>query len=346
MSQQMISPADPCVQWMGRTAITPQGAVRLGFPGVSLTVRARTSIFALELTASSPDCYFDLSIDDGPFTIVRPQPGTNTLMLAENLDPSHVHQFQLVRRTESWQGTVDVLRLILPQAGELLPADPLPGPRLLFIGDSITCGACTERVPPDYPEGHICCNANRSFGMELGRRLGAQVHLVSYGGRGLVRDWQGLNNDQTNNAPVFFDRALPDDASTLWDHARYTPDAIVIALGTNDFNQGIPDEVTWVQAYNAFVQRLREVHPQAWILLANSPIFSARKDNGDVAKSSAIAHYLDETVLRRREVRDYQVEAVQLRYQPGTSKDAHPIGPQHLLIADDLEPVLRARLRW
>jgi formate dehydrogenase major subunit len=60
----------------------------------------------------------------------------------------------------------------------------------------------------------------------VARRLGAQCHLVSYGGRGIIRDWQGIRD--TRNAPVFYELALPDDPAVRWDHMRYVPDAIGI----------------------------------------------------------------------------------------------------------------------
>ena len=250
----------------------------------------------------------------------------------------------MVRRTESWEGVAEVHAIKVE--GELLEPPAWPVRKMLFIGDSITCGEYVDRLPPDYQNGRNTANANGSFGMELGRRLGAQVHLVSYGGRGLVRDWQGNDAQKTATAPVFFERALPDDPQTKWDHASWQPDVVVVGLGTNDFNQGIPDEQMWVAAYEKFAARIREVYPQAWIILTGSAIFSSRVEGGDAAKTAAINHYLDETIARRMAAGDQKMEKAHFRYQPGTPGNGHPNGPQHMQMADDLEGLIRMRLGW
>lgn len=342
MGEEIPAATSSCLAWMGRTRAL-DGSVTLGFPGVMLSANFRGTMLAIEWEANSPECYFDVSVDGSQWRTVRAEKGRSRLVLAEGLISTQ-HHLRMIRRTESWQGVVTAHRIATD--GTLVAPPPLPWRRLLFVGDSITCGAGADRLPPEYPEGHITSNANASFGMELGRRVNAQVHLVSYGGRGLVRDWQGLTNDKINNAPVFFERTLPDDPSACWDHGSWQPDVVVVTLGTNDFNQGIPDEQVWVAAYEVFAARIREVHPQAWIFLMNGPIFGPRVDNGDAAKAAAINHYLDETVYRRLSAGDRRIEKALFRYQPGSPKDAHPIAPQHLLMADDLEPVLRSRLGW
>lgn len=343
MSTPIIA-SDPAIAWVGRICAGSDGAVRCAFPGVGLRLLTTASRIAIRLEAATADCYLDLRIDGAPGVAVRLAQGESELVLAEGLAPGIQRRVELIRRTESWMGLITV-RQVLLDGGSLMPV-PTPRRRLLFIGDSITCGACVEQLPPDWPEGHGTANAARSFGMELGRRLDAEAHLVAYGGRGLVRDWQGLGNDRVANAPVFFERSLPDDAHAPWDHAAWQPDAVVIGLGTNDFNQGIPDEREWTRAYDAFLARLRAVHPRSWIVLTSSPMFGPRMDNGDVAKAAALAHYLDEIVLLRQFAGDQRVERVLYRHQPGSAKNSHPTAPQHLLMADELETVLRARLSW
>jgi hypothetical protein len=49
--------------------------------------------------------------------------------------------------------------------------------------------------------------------MRLARALDAQVHLVSYGGRGLLRDWQGKTD--VLNAPQFFQLTIAEETAQL-----------------------------------------------------------------------------------------------------------------------------------
>lgn len=330
---------DPLLRWMGRTQPDGNGGVRLGYPGVSLSLRTTASFITMQVTAGSADCYFDLLIDGKDPTVVRLPAGRSEIVLAEGLDPQQIHHLELVRRTESWMG-VATIHDIRTADGALLAAQPAFGGKLLFIGDSITCGACVDCLPPDFPSGHGTANATRSFGMDVGRRLGAQVHLISYGGRGLLRDYQGLGNDQIANAPVFFERALPDEPDALWDHNAYQPDAIVVGLGTNDFSLGIPDATAWSTAYERFAQRLRTVHPDSHILLTTSPMIGSRTDNGDAEKAAFLTACLATVVQRRTQAGDTRISYLCLPHAPGL-RNSHPDAHGHRMLADALEPVLR-----
>lgn len=339
-SEAAIPAADPRLGWTGRTRPLVDGAVRIGFPGVALSLRARAERIALQVAASSPDCWFDLITDDGAPVMLRLPAGESELVLGSALDTSREHRLTLIRRTESWMG-VATARAVRVAGGDLLPADPAPARKLLFIGDSITCGACIDCLPPDFPEGHGTANATRSFGLELGRRLAAQVHLVSYGGRGLQRDYQGFGDERIANAPVFFERALPDEPDAPWDHAAYQPDAIVVGLGTNDFAVGIPDAHAWVASYVRFAVRLREAHPASRILLLTSPMIGPRVDNGDAVKAAALADFLAEVVRRRNADGDERISFRQVPHLPGL-RNSHPDALGHQRLADALEPVLGA----
>jgi lysophospholipase L1-like esterase len=336
---------DPRLQWMGRTAPARRGGVTIGFPGVTLRFGVRgADRVATVFQTTSADCCFDVIVDDGPSEMLQLRKGRSVRTLAAGLATDVQHDIALVRRTESWQGVVTVREVHLPADAELLAPPPLPERRLLFIGDSITAGTGVDHLSPDYPKGCGSSNANAAYGMLLSRRLDAQVHLVACGGRGLVRDWQGLGNDATNNATIFFERSLPDDPRAPWDHARYSPDAIVIALGTNDVSVGIPEERTWVSAYLTFLRRIRALHSRARIFLATSPIYAVRQECREPQdpKAVAIERYLNIVASEHAAATgDARIELVRLRHQPGTPQDGHPTGPQHELIADDFEPALR-----
>jgi hypothetical protein len=200
--------------------------------------------------------------------------------------------------------------------------------------------------PPVWPgdESPRTANAARSFGMLLGRQLHAQVHLVSYGGRGVVRDWQGKTD--TGNAPQFFELALPDDPSIRWDHAQYQPDAIVVCLGQNDFSSGLPDEAEYTAAYAAFVARIRAVHPATAIVLASSPIQGEALDSPDRAKRDQLVRTLENVVAQRRAAGDTRIATVALRFQPGTPANGHPVAFQHEQIAAELIGPLRKLTDW
>ncbi|MFP5389966.1 MAG: GDSL-type esterase/lipase family protein, partial [Gammaproteobacteria bacterium] len=174
-----------------------------------------------------------------------------------------------------------------------------------------------------------------SYGMLLGEALQAQVHLVCHGGRGLVRSW----NKRTDEfkLPDFYELAIADAAQPVrWEHARYQPDLIVSAIGTNDFNPGVPDGEAYVRAYVKFVQTLLNNHPQAQIVLTEGAILKA-------GKKAALQVYLLETIKR---VNDPGVHLVSASHQPGDARDGHPTGAQHAAMARELAPQLRRVMGW
>ena len=331
-----VSATDPLVQVEGRTAVVSEGVRRVGFPGVAFRLKVETASLAMRCRASNANLYIDVEVDGGEAQRLKLAAGEQTLPVFTGA--AGLHDVVVTRRNESWQGTIEVLGFDAAEGRFLAPV-PQPERRLLFIGDSVTCGEATDIRAGDPADGpHTACG-RLAYGKVLARKLGAQCHLVSYGGRGIIRDWQGIRD--TANAPVFYERALPDEATPLWDHASYVPDGIGIALGTNDFNQGVPDENEFVNAYVELVRKVRRDAPNAFIVLIDSPIVNDSPDKGP--RQTVLRHYLDEVVRR---VGSPRVVHVRGGHYPGRPENAHPIAHEHVAIAGELEPVFRAGLSW
>jgi hypothetical protein len=167
--------------------------------------------------------------------------------------------------------------------------------------------------------------------------LQARCHLVSYGGRGILRDWQGLRT--VANAPQFYELCHPDIPGHRWDHSVYVPDVIGVALGTNDFNQGIPDQNEFVNTYVEFVRKLRRDAPMASLLLIESPI--VRDDQVNGPRRSVLRHYLEEI---KRKAGDPKLSIALLGSYAGIPGDGHPSGTEHKAIALELLPYFRLAL--
>jgi lysophospholipase L1-like esterase len=326
---------DPRVTYEGRYKVGSDHRVIMGFPGVIAHLKANSKALRARIVASTDDVYFSLSIDGNPPTRIRLKKGMNEVPLLENAGEGP-HGVRLVRRTEGWEGVCEILGYDVG-SGELVAASELPRRKLLFIGDSITCGEGTEEADVPGSPGAERSNAAASFGMKLATRLDSQVHLVSYGGRGIIRDWQG--NRATNNAPVFYELALPDDPKSAWSHANYVPDAVGICLGTNDFSPGIPERDEFVSAFAAFVRKVRRDAQGAPVVLIDSPILDDVA--GELPKLSVCRAYLDEIV---KEVGAPGVVHVPINHCEGSPGDGHPTAAEHTLMADKLEPVFRKAL--
>lgn len=322
----------------GRSDSTATGAVRIGFPGVTVHLRFRGTALTMRASASDDDLYFDVSVDGAAPTLLRLQKGESNYPVVQAESPGE-HTVSLTRRNESWQGTCTIFDFAPGAGAELLSAPELPKRKLMLIGDSVTSGELTAYETGRDTRAKINSNARLSYGMLLARQLGAQCHVVSYGGRGIIRDWQGIRD--TRNAPQFYELALPDDPAVRWDHRRYVPDAIGIQLGTNDFSQGIPDQNEFVNAYVQFLEKIRRDAPEALIFLMESPMLADDPVRGP--RRAALHSYLEQIVAR---VGSAKVVIAPLDHYPGVPGNTHPTGAEHAAMAAALAPLVRAALGW
>ena len=339
----LIPANDSRIGVMGRVDGTVPGRLRIGYPGVTIRIRFEGSSLAMRASSSTGNSYIAVLVDGGEPRVLRVPAGEGEISLAENLTASE-HTVEIVHRTETWVGVITAFGFRLAANSRLLPANPWPRRRMLFVGDSVTCGEAVERQSGWKEQRPTSWNAYRSYGMILARALDAQVQLVCFGGRGLVRDWRGRSD--VLNAPQFFSLALPDEQSPpACDNSAYIPDLVVVSLGTNDFSLGIgdfPPRDEWVGAYVRFVRAIRAQYPEAHIFLTEGAIVNDVADPARPQKSILIS-YIAETAKR---LADPRVHVFESRYYPGDADDAHPTGTQHAAMARDIEPIIRAAVGW
>jgi lysophospholipase L1-like esterase len=327
---ETIRADDARISRVGRTVLDADGTLRFGYPGVTLEVTFTGTQLAVE-AAGGAGSLLDVIVDGGAPTTLRPGPGVHSIALLKDAKPGP-HRVSLVHRTETWLGVVSIARFITD--GRFGPALPLPARKLLVLGDSVSCGANMERVGGDKSNPYWW-NARVSYGMLLGRALQARVALVCYGGRGLVRSWNGRTDEA--RLPDFYEMAIADAAHPVkWHQEDDDPDLILVAIGTNDFTSGMPEHDAYVAAYAAFVRTLLRDHPHAQVVLTGGAIL-----NGE--KKERLSAYLLETVQRAGSAR---VHAIPSEYHPGDAADAHPTTPQHAQMADELAPQLRRLMGW
>jgi lysophospholipase L1-like esterase len=340
-----IRPDDPRIAIMGRLDRSDPTRPRLGFPGLTIRVQFEGPLLAMRVSDTTGHSAFDVIVDGGEPHVVRCEQGERGYVLAEGL-PDGRHSAEIVRRTETWQGVTTFLGLRLAAGKELLPPPPWPSRKLLFIGDSVTAGEGTERPAECIKDPPRFSNARLSYGMRLARALDAQCHLVAYGGRGLIRDWQGRRDVLT--VPELFDLAIPEEGGATpppFDHSSYVPDAVFVSLGTNEFNLAIgplPEREEFVSAYVRFVRAIRARYPVAHVFLTEGAIVNDESDPTRKPRTT-LRSYIEETIARLADPRVHDVESA---HYPGDACDAHPTGEQQRLMARDLEPILRKTLGW
>ena len=337
-----VAATDARILYMGRVETSGRGA-QMGYPGITVRFAYRGPAPTVRMTGDSPDCYFNLSCNGWDPVVIHLKQGENAIVLPTGAAPAAGWVVEFVRRTESWMGTASFDGLLLPAGCELLAPPAFPERKLMFIGDSLTCGEYDERFPPENDSTARSTNAARSYGMLLARWLGAQVHLISYGGRGITRDWAGKSD--VNTLPVFFPRTLPDTAGFPWDPSRYQPDVIVINDGT-DFDGGPLDAERFTAAYGAFVAEVRSAYPRAYILLTESGFQSDGSDGRSRAARDQLLVTIQAVADGRRRAGDERVGVARTGFFPGTPSNPHLVAFQHEQIALDLLGPIRKAAGW
>jgi len=323
------------IRWSGRFAALESGAARFGYPSVSANLAISGGELSVTASSSKDGSYLAVTVDDRPprrFALTR-TPKQYTLV--EN--DGKPHRVRLSHVSEAWRGIVTVESFTLAQ-GEFLSPPAAPERKLLVIGDSVTCGEGVYQ-PADYQcdTSPRQPDSDHSYGMLLGRAVGAETQLVCYGGRGLIRSWNGRTDEL--QAPRFFELAVPVSDGPAADLSAFVPDAILISLGTNDFNLDIgplPERGEFVSTYVEFVERLLSLYPDAEVALTEGAIVN---DAADPARPqrSVLNSYIADTVERLADARVHQVFS---RYHPGDTCDAHPTGQQHKAMAGELLPAI------
>ncbi len=334
-----VPAADAEVDCMGRVLREAESLV-LSFPGTEFRLRFRGPAIGMRGEVTSGEGWFNLRIDGAPKPRVDLANGPFDKVLAEGLDPEAVHEIRLVRRNEAWQGVLRLDAFVLPEGGEFLdPPEPRER-RIMCLGDSITCGQGTEFIPPYAPAGSSTANAELTYGWQLAKAFDASVHLVSYGGKGVIRTWEGKTDEV--KAIELFERAHSDLAEPAWDHSRYQPDLVTICFGTNDYATGFVDHDTYLTAYLKLVDRIHDVHPEAKILLLGSPMLAGYAPD----KAADLAGILREVEAEVHRRGGQYVRVYIFGDYAGTDWDSHPTGPQHAAMAAELVPLVREWLDW
>jgi lysophospholipase L1-like esterase len=256
------------------------------WPGVYFEAAFRGDTVALKTDDDQNDLHLYV---DGALKLTLQKPGRTTLSLGALGPGPHVVRLEKASETQSSSGTFD--GFTVPAADDALPA-PRYDRRIEFIGDSFTVGY------GDGSRGQTCTtedvsettDTSRAFGPLTAKHFGAAYRIDAYSGDGVVRNYSGIRPAVT--LPVLYRYALFDGA-TAADDAGWTPDVVVVGLGTNDFSTPLGPNERWktredlradfVAAYAAFVRNLAARWPGAhFILMAATDGTSERIDTANL----------------------------------------------------------------
>jgi len=355
-----IPVSDPGIRYVGRVVETAD-SVTFAFPAVQIQTVFNGDAIDMQLhdygarSATSTNYYW--VILDGNARKLETCSARRAYPLARNLSAGP-HTLTIVKRTESGPGGQsntgkgDFLGFRV-HPGTSLSSPPIPTRLMEFVGDSITCGYGNEvstTTPDDSKFTSVNEDAYHAYGAVTARAFDADYVAVAVSGRGLTRNYSGFSGSLV---PAIYETSLPEESTApAWDHGNYTPDVIVVNVGTNDFSPGIAlDELdafraTFRQRYIDFLTRIRSVHSTASIVAVVGPMMGDSYPAGYNALTS-ITSDIQAAVEARHTANDNDVYF--FAFAPQTSpygEDWHPTIATHQKMAAALQPFVANIRGW
>ncbi|KAM0509590.1 hypothetical protein ACHAQF_005418 [Verticillium nonalfalfae] len=284
----------------------------------------------------------DLTIDGGEPILIANVEG-------DSIDtpslPDGTHTVELRKRSETYFGTFRV-KDVTTDGQFLSPPDPKR--RIEVIGDSHSVGYGLDGIFP-CTDSALVQNNPKTYGAVTARALEADYSVVAWSGKGLIRNYASSPPDTSPPMPVMYTRYGANDADGSHTFPRtWTPDAVVIALGTNDFSYlGVRDPVNpaeLVKAMVAFVKKVHGEYPEAQFFLLSSPALGDSYPSVEDAQRSTQIKVLKESVARLCGIKAHFVEWPQQGAEVGC--DYHPNAATNAIGAEKLTTAIKLALGW
>jgi lysophospholipase L1-like esterase len=347
---------DPKLQYMGRIDWTNPKAPRFASPAVQLKAKfvgtGATIKIGDENRYGNNKNYFEVLVDDRPAVKLTALKSQTDYVVAQDL-PNGEHTLTIAKRTEASIGYSSFLGLEV--VGELLELPAPPERRIEIIGDSISCGSGGEAAngSPQCDEdgwGQPYHNGYLAFGPVMARSLDAQYHVTAVSGIGLVRNYSS-KYDARPMPEVYGLLYTEEMTSKPWDTTKFVPDAVVIALGTNDFSPGDSerdkmDVDAYTTAYIAFVDKLRALYPSAHLFGMSSPMLGDGWPEATDMSATNLKSAIAATVEHFNSAGDANVHQLLVTKQQGAGCGTHPSTAQQAETAAEVAAAVKSALGW
>ena len=299
------------------------------WPGSGLELKHVGSQLSLEIS-SERTAFLNVTID-GLTSVIKVEKGKRDYPLYSG-SPGE-HQLRITRRSSASLAPIIVHRLT---GDGSVSAPAAPTRRMLAIGDSITVGYGVDGADQHCEWLQEKDDHAKSYAAIAAQKLEADLHAVAISGRGLVR------NFAAQPLPKMGQLMMTSAPGDLWDATQYSPDVILIHLGTNDFSMEPDPGADFVRAYVDTLKQLAKAHPEAQIYAAMGPMLD---DDSRSRAANAIGQALDQFNAKADgEAKFIMFEWAQRKHVYGCNW--HPGIGTHEFMAQRLVKQIRKDLSW
>ena len=325
--ENRISADNADINYMGRIHWNEDGEGEFTYPGTTAILRFKGTSVGMETSPGSGK--FMVEIDGKEPFAVNYTPTDSLLTLAENLTDT-IHDVRITYALEGYELKPRFRGFVID--GKLLPAEAKPELKMEFIGNSITCGYGIEDDVPEHDFSYETENHTMTYAYKAARALDADFNVVARSGIGIYRNYGGPKEGDRQTMPMEYDYTMLYDHDHEWNHSQFHPDIICINLGTNDTSVDNYDITIYEDRYRDFLRHLRDLHPQAKIVLLT----------GCMLQGQALTDV--KTVLDRLASEDddaYRFDMSPQTGELGYGASWHPSARQAERMAEELIPFLR-----
>ena len=323
---------DPSIQYYGRFDFTNPKKPRCDWPGTSIQARFTGTTITVKISGGAND--FNVIVD-GVWKSKLTVDGKTSQVAAEGLAEG-THTLVLSKRTEGFNGISTFEGFQLPD-GKAMAAPPArPAHRIQYIGDSFTVGYGDEANVLSCPDRRPFDNNYVAYGPIAARALDAEYSVQAVSGIGMVHNNSDPSQISARPMPSYFENTLFGADAPKWDMAKWIPEVIVIALGTNDFSTAVkPTQAQYATAYKDFLKKIRAWYPSAQILCLTYAVDNYQKAYVDTIVAEAAA---------AGDAKIHRTHMPTLNAATDLGCDYHPNVSGQQKYADALIPILRPYL--
>lgn len=218
--------------------------------------------------------FIRLFIDDVFYNTYEISSASSFIHLDIPSETEDFRDFRFVKVTESSygeaMGVMAISEIIVSDA--ILSTATTKSAKFLFVGDSLTAAYGVDGEAPCVFSASTE-NVLDGYAGLTSQYLDAEMHVIAWSGKGVVRNYGDPNQLSSEPLPLFYNRTIATDANSYWDPSQYTPDVVYVMLSHNDYStdpQPTDDQFT-----NGLIDLLVQIqtdYPETKIVVACAPL--------------------------------------------------------------------------